>query len=151
MHTNCDHNWWPNHRVPAKKMTGHLFESHWWLFHSVHLPSSPQTVCESMMAIYRSKLLCVKPHHKLTLSSPYMPVSEVGERPQRKKRVTTVMNNPDATELLLVLCSDQWPCLKGQWQKEEGQTLATVGDNVHSHRLLYPITTEEYCLVSLVL
>lgn len=74
-----------------------------------------------------------------------------GSGHREKKRVTTVMNNPDATELLLVLCSDQWPCLKGQWQKEEGQTLATVGDNVHSHRLLYPITTEEYCLVSLVL
>lgn len=63
----------------------------------------------------------------------------VRERPQEgtEKRAATVMND------LQCCCSDQWLCFKGQRQRDEGQTVVTAWDNVHSSSLLSPITIEE--------
>lgn len=82
-------------------------------------------LCLYIMKVnYWSKLWCVKPHHKLMLSSPCMPRSKVRERPE-KKRAATVTNNPYASVLLLVM----WSLIsdfKGQRQMEEGKTLDSL-------------------------
>lgn len=68
--------------------------------------------------------------NKSMLSSQYMPISKVRERPReedtdkkKKKGAASVMNNPDGTVPLLVMCD---LARKGRRQKDEGQTQATV-------------------------
>lgn len=67
--------------------------------------------------------------HELMLSSQYMPISEVRERPQEDpiERLRSVMDNTNATVLLLVMCSQISDLVsKVSDKREEGQTLVTV-------------------------